>query len=182
MTSALPAWLHPTSSGPSTGAPPLQALLQSNELLSASSTGDYKQVVALLRAGADANTKCREQFNERPLHRAAAGGHVGVVQALLQSRAKVDAKGRDGMRPLHYSAACGHVNAVRALLGAGASVHDVTTSGQTALHVAASRGMVAAAVVLVQAGASMQVKDKAGITPLDVAAPEVRRAMLQAPL
>ena len=155
-------------------------LLQDKPLLHAARQGDYTTVVALLRCGADPDLKTADLWL-RPLHVAAAGGHVGVVQALAQSCAKLEARDRHGARPLHYAARSGSVNVIRTLLAAGACADSRTSSGDTPMHWAARCGMVAAAVALVQAGAPMEARNKEGKNVLDVTAPEVRRAMLRVP-
>lgn len=42
-----------------------------------------------------------------PLHLAANGGHLGVVETLLSSGCHVNAKTTDKLSPLHYAAARG---------------------------------------------------------------------------
>ncbi|KAL4426807.1 hypothetical protein ABPG77_006593 [Micractinium sp. CCAP 211/92] len=155
----------------------LPPLPQDKPLLYAARRGDYTTVVTLLRCGADTEAKTAG-LGLRPLHVAAAGGRVGVVQALVQSRAKLEARDSCGARPLHYAAQCGSVNVIRTLLAAGARVDCTSASGDTPAHWATRYGMAAAAVALVQAGAPMEARNKEGKTPLDVAAPEVRWAML----
>lgn len=56
-----------------------------------------------------------------PLHRAACGGHVGVVSLLLRAGALVNAR-RSGSTALQEAAYRGHASVVRLLLEAGADV------------------------------------------------------------
>jgi ankyrin repeat protein len=57
-----------------------------------------------------------------PLHRAAWGGHVGVVSLLLRAGAAVDAR-RSGSTALQEASFRGHAGVVRLLLEAGADVN-----------------------------------------------------------
>jgi ankyrin repeat protein len=71
------------------------------------------------------------------LHSAACGGHIDIVNKLLQSGAKVSARGQNGETPLHVAASAAHVEIVKALLEWGANVSYKTAQGDTPLHAAA---------------------------------------------
>lgn len=70
-----------------------------------------------------------------PLHCAAAGGHVDVVEALLARGVSVDNPDGAGFTALHTAAASGRISVVRALLKAGADVFT-RVGGSTALELA----------------------------------------------
>jgi len=73
-----------------------------------------------------------------PLWRAAACGHVAVVEALLRAHADPAPRRNDGRSPLHVAAAHGHLAVVQALLAVGVSSQDCDIGGNTPLHYAAT--------------------------------------------
>ncbi|CAE7486376.1 Kidins220, partial [Symbiodinium necroappetens] len=75
-----------------------------------------------------------------PLHFAAQGGHVEVIQALLRRGADVNRTSRAGVTALMGAARSGHLEATRVLLEAGAST-GVKANGKTAQQWAANQGL-----------------------------------------
>lgn len=83
-----------------------------------------RDVVALISAGADIDATSLQLVGETPLkisalQRAAAGGHVRAVRALLDRGAATGAAEAGAPTPLHVAAGAGHLEVVRALLEAG---------------------------------------------------------------
>lgn len=70
------------------------------------------------------------------LHYAATGGHVDVIQLLLDKHAYIDAASPNGSTPLMMAAMYGSVDSVRALLVAGADASIKNDLGLTALDFA----------------------------------------------
>jgi hypothetical protein len=64
---------------------------------------------------------------------AAQSGSLESVQALLQARAKVQARDEDCMRPLHFAAASGELTVLEALLEARADPEALDRNGQGVL-------------------------------------------------
>lgn len=88
-------------------------------LLTASASGDTKQVLLLLQQGHDAN----EHFplvGTRSLMLAAAYGHTETVKALLDAGADVNAEDVTGWTALHAGAFKGDASIVSLLLERGA--------------------------------------------------------------
>jgi ankyrin repeat protein len=81
---------------------------------------------------------------------AAAGGHIAVLQLLLERCATAD--GEDGAAALSAAVAGGHVGAARLLLDRGATADG--ESGTAALSAAAAGGHVEAARLLLDRGAT----------------------------
>ena len=71
--------------------------------------------------------------HQKPLHKAAVSGHLGVAEALLGARADLHAKDEDGETALREAAANGHLGVAEALLGAGADLRAKDKTGDTAL-------------------------------------------------
>ncbi|MBI5278050.1 MAG: ankyrin repeat domain-containing protein [Burkholderiales bacterium] len=74
-----------------------------------------------------------------PLHYAATGGHLKIMELLLEHHAFIDAQSPNGSTPLMMAAHYGTPEAVKLLLDAGADVHMKNHLGLTALD-AARRG------------------------------------------
>jgi len=94
-----------------------------------------KEVKALLASGIEANVTSGP-FEWTPLHEAAGLGKVDVMQTLLDSGAKVDARAIDGETPVHIAAQQGEAEAIQVLFDSGADLTAVNDDGETPLHVA----------------------------------------------
>ena len=70
------------------------------------------------------------QGQKTPLHYAATGGHVPVIEYLLDQSAYIDAESPNGTTPLMMAAKYGNASAVKILLEAGA---DPTVKNELAL-------------------------------------------------
>jgi cytohesin len=111
----------------------------------------------------DVNQK--DQIGNSPLHAAAYFGRVELIDALLSTGARADARNEDGVLPLHLAASEGHAEVVQRLLARTAVDAVVVDGGETALHVAAAAGQVRVVEVLLAAGADPEAKDRRGGTP-----------------
>merc|ERR1711924_319242 len=111
------------------------------KLISAAGWGNLSQVVSLLAY--DANVNARSSDGETPLHVAGILCADGVMEALLEARADVNARTNEGqgmaMTPLHWYVnmnTC-KVRHVRLLLEARADLSAETTEGQTPVDMVA---------------------------------------------
>jgi ankyrin repeat protein len=114
---------------------------------------NHKDIVELLlKAGADSNKKCNNDFG--PLHEACALGNRGdILKLLIEAGADVHSKDKNGLTPLFLAAGrCGPyaLYAVELLIKAGAHRHKA--SAQAALHHAALRGTAQVVKRLIRAG------------------------------
>lgn len=84
-----------------------------------------------------------------PLHYAATGGHLEIMQMLLDQHAFIDAQSPNGTTPLMMAAHYGTPEAVKLLLDAGADIRMRNELGLTAVDFAngANRRDVAALIV-----------------------------------
>ena len=71
-----------------------------------------------------------------PLHYAATGGHIAVIQLLLDQHAYIDAASPNGSTPLMMAARYGTSDAVKLLLDAGADAKLKNDLGLTAIDFA----------------------------------------------
>jgi hypothetical protein len=111
----------------------VNALTQHGEspLMLAALKGQIQLVQTLLERDADVN-----KTGWTPLHYAATGGHVAVMQVLFDHHAYLDARSPNGTTPLMMAAMYGSPAAVQWLLDAGADWQLENEQGMTALQFA----------------------------------------------
>jgi len=114
-----------------------------------------------------------------PLMQAATSDHLRVAQYLLDNKANVNVKIRNGDTPLTVAAMSGHKAMVELLLSHGADVNAEGGFGYTALLQAASRGFQAVAEVLLANKADVNAAKDDGETPLHLAAGSGRAKIVQ---
>lgn len=102
----------------------------SHQFRKAAANGDLQTVQTTLRQGPPPDW-------QHALHAAAFGGHLGVVQELLRSRASIDSQG--GIA-LHRAAETGHLSIVQELIKSRATTDLQDKSGRTAADVAKDAG------------------------------------------
>ena len=90
-----------------------------------------------------------------PLHYAASGGHVAVIEFLLESSAYIDAESPNGTTPLMMAAMYGSPEAVKVLIQAGADLTVKNQIGLSALDFAV-RGQRQNAKELIETGLQRQ--------------------------
>lgn len=78
-----------------------------------------------------------DQYGWTPLHHAASGNCVEIINLLIDNGAAVNAADQDTFTPLHRAALHGCAEAAKILIEKGASVHQTTKGGYTPLHWAA---------------------------------------------
>jgi len=115
-------------------------------------TGSVDCVQHLLSAGA--KTFVQSANGDAPLAVATAQGHLGVVSALLDSRAWVDQFNEKGMTALHVACAKGHVELVARLMAANASSSLPAMDVGTPVDLAIALGRVDCLRVLIDHGAT----------------------------
>eukprot|EP00752_Nemacystus_decipiens_P008431 g7535.t1 len=144
----------------------------------AAESGFKGMVSALLAAGAHKDV--RDNVFDSPLMKAAAAGHVAVVQTLLAAVADVELRAPFDT-PLNVAVRHGHVEVLKALLEHGADVHAAEDSqSSTALHLAAIFDQAGAIDVLVEAGADIERNISGRRTPFSCAAERSKCGSMQA--
>ena len=152
--------------------------------------GSAPIIDALLKAGADPNTKNPE--GETPLMAAARSGKMDAAKRLLDAGADVNAKeGWGGQSALMWAAAQSQAEMIKFLASRGADVNahgvihqwerkviteprpkDMNKGGFTPLLYAAREGCVECARNLIAAGADPDLDDPDRVTPLNHGADE----------
>jgi hypothetical protein len=94
----------------------------------------------------------------------------GVVQAVVEAGASIEAENPFGYRPLHHAALFGQVSFLQAILDQKPDVTARTSLDQTALHLAALHGNIAIMPALMLAGVPKDAVDQNGKTAMDVMA------------
>ena len=64
-------------------------------------------------------------MNFTPLHRAAANGHLSVVEYLVNQEADINAKDRYEKTPLHLASSNGHLSVVEYLVNQEADINAI---------------------------------------------------------
>ncbi|XP_028311632.1 ankyrin repeat domain-containing protein 49 [Gouania willdenowi] len=119
---------------------------------------------------------CCDEDGYTPLHRAAYGGHVEVVSALLANKSRVNACTIDGWTPLHSACRWSRVSVASCLLQHGAKLNVQTNGGLTPLHLAAAyssssktESVQTLELLLSQRHLTPGLRSNSGETPADVA-------------
>jgi ankyrin repeat protein len=105
----------------------------------------------LLDRGADVDARGRGWMTGTPLHSAASGRHVDVVEILLAAGADPNARQSGGWTPLHSGAHNGDVATVALMITAGADLEAVNDDGASVLALARESGD-AATLAVIRAG------------------------------
>lgn len=140
----------------------------------AASSGNVDAVRAALAQGADPNTPLPPDDTSRggmtPLMLACFEGSPDAVKALVDAKARTEARTSDGRTALIYASGWGNAQKVQVLLDAGATVDARASDGMTALMFAAARGEVDSVRALVAAGARVDERNRWRQTALMAAA------------
>uniref|UniRef100_UPI0002B8EC9F ankyrin repeat and SOCS box protein 10-like n=1 Tax=Ciona intestinalis TaxID=7719 RepID=UPI0002B8EC9F len=131
----------------------------------------------LLDAGAVVDSKNEDE--QTPLHLAADGGKLRIIQELVgRKREIVHDDDENGNTALHLAALSGRVQCVRELVRLGASIEARNAKQWTPLDCCASAGMYKSATVLLEADSPVDPKDKRKITPLHLACQQGHQVMV----
>lgn len=134
---------------------------------------NYVDVVdALLAAGVDVNIRSEKQ-KLTPLISAACCGSLEAVEALLKSKADINAQSSTGNTALMLAIDRGKIDVALTLIKSGANLEIKGQKGWTALHNAASggdKGYKEVAEALIKHNASVDALSETLLTPLHEAA------------
>jgi ankyrin repeat protein len=139
-----------------------------NAILEGTSHPEAAELVRML-VNAGANPNSADLIGETPLMQAAFCGDVETVSFLLQNRADITARNKDGADALQYALSTGEasLDVVRELIRAGADVNSKDHDGTTPLIQATLSALPGAVQELLAAGADPSMTDNRGYTALD---------------
>ena len=108
--------------------------------------GKIERTKAMLRAGADPNT--RDMNGWTPLMHAADRGRVSLISVLLDARANLDIRAADGTTALFVAVTGAREKIAEMLIDAGADISIAGPNSKTPLEVARLRGIESTAALL----------------------------------
>jgi ankyrin repeat protein len=148
----------------------MSGLAQSQDVFDLLRKGDVAAVKALIEKSPGL-IEASDGDGDTPLHYAAYGGNVELINYLVDKGAKLELQDAQRKTPLHLAAMGNRRDAVSALLKRGAVLETRDDYQRTALILCArERGQAATGRVLIEAGADVNAVDKFGSTALELAA------------
>ena len=116
--------------------------------------------------------------NARPLHTAAASGHIEITRSLIEHGAAIDGVDDQLRTPLHFAARNGQTQVIEVLVHSSANVNAVDVRLQSPCMLAALFGFLEATQALIEGGADLSIRDVWSRTTLYYAAEYERRDIL----
>lgn len=123
---------------------------------------------SVIKTGVDVNAKDGQDKTAMhhaatPLHAAAINSNVVMVKTLIENKASVNERDRDGYTPLHLAAMHANDDLINHLIKNKADLNAQDKFGLTPLHWALKSGNVGAVKILLeQPGINLDVQDKKG--------------------
>ncbi len=131
----------------------------------AAKEGDLAKVKALLEKNTDL-INAKNENGQTPLHIAASGGQLAVVEFLISQGADINLRQNNGATALHFACFGGHRDVVEWLIDNGADVNSKDNNGLTPLRVAVFRSNKEMIALLIEKGAALNAREENGATPL----------------
>lgn len=141
-----------------------QLSLPDTEFLEDVKNGRRDNVARSLVRGQSANTS--DSQGRTAMIVAAVGGHIDIIELLVENKGNIRLKDRQGQSPMYWAAGSGHPEVVEMLIKLGAPVNDPNRQGTTPLMVAARRGYEEIVRMLLAAKADVNATDHTGRTAL----------------
>ena len=102
------------------------------------------------------------------LLKASWGGHVDLIQGLLERKADIHARNADGWDSVMCAAALGHLSALTLLMNSGGSMTTTDNGGRNALMIAARYDRLSCALFLLSRGCDLRLVNNHGRSALDL--------------
>ena len=136
-------------------------------LLHAAAFGDFASVNKLLKQGANPNARANDRTGRSAVILAAAAGHVDIVEALLESEAKVDERDKTGHTALNWAAMRRRTQVAEILLNKGGDINTQNNNGVSPVHYAIGTRNIPMLKLLVANNANLEVEGSENkMTPL----------------
>ncbi len=117
--------------------------------------GHKELAEALLKQGAQVDSRSTNTMQNTPLHAATAGRQVELMKILLEHGANPDAMQEGGWTALHAAAQTGDRSMIEVLLANGASINVRAANNQAPLDLPLLKGHHEVAALLEQLGAKL---------------------------
>ncbi|XP_052767081.1 ankycorbin-like isoform X3 [Mya arenaria] len=137
-------------------------------LLWAACSGNAESCKLLLKAGADINSRDRDQLTA--LHCAASRGHHQCIEVLRKAGADVNLEDSNKCTPLFYAITLGNLQCTKALIAAKADVNHIDERGRNPVHCAAIKGCADTVKLLEKEKSDLWHQNKKGDYPVHEAA------------
>ncbi|PNF23134.1 hypothetical protein B7P43_G06700 [Cryptotermes secundus] len=132
----------------------------------ATAYGNLQSLKIMETYGAKLSVRTNDNCGYQPIHLAAGGGHVTLVEWFLDNGIAVDCPNNFGFTPLHLAAVKGQTETANFLLKRGAQVNMyINSEHSTFLHVAASSGNLSIMQTVLDLGADVEAQDCYKYTP-----------------
>ncbi len=115
----------------------------------------------------------RDETGRSPLHWAARGTDIEVLEYLVEKGADLNFPDNNGTAPLHSLASRGNAEGIKILLNKGADIEIKAPNESTPLHFAVLGRRAEIVRLLLKCGAKLESRDEQGRTPLVIAAREM---------
>jgi ankyrin repeat protein len=139
----------------------------STPFLEALKSGHTDTMWLMLNCNPDVNVHdSKDHWYGTPLHHAAGGGYLKLVQKLLELNAEVNRRNGHNSTPLLIASQFGYTDVVRVLLDHSADVYAYDNDGDTSLHVSAGYGHLEITQILLERRAEVNFQNNNGSTPL----------------
>lgn len=153
-------------------------------LVFAVKAANQAMVDLLIAEGASVDFQTATKAGNTPLHFCARYGNPAIMQTLLDHRAKVDGRSRDGQTALYAATQGGNIDNVKFLLSRGADTNLVGFTNDlghtfTPLSSAAFKGHVELVKLLLEKGAPIESVNNRGWTALMFAAQSPHSKMVK---
>jgi len=136
------------------------------------SMGNADAVQKACAAGADINKAC-EHTGWLPIHGAASGGNLEVLNLLVEKKADVSGMTNRQMQPIHLAAKEGDVPMLQRLVELGADMEAKSSTKKRPIHYACESAHIDVSRFLIESGCDPLTPDRTNCSPYDY----VRTAM-----
>ncbi|KAI0218250.1 Ankyrin repeat domain-containing protein 42 [Lamellibrachia satsuma] len=141
--------------------------------------GDFRELEAMVKAGASVNEVDSTKDKFTPIHWACHKGALECLHWLLWHGTDMTVATPKGWTPAHIAAIKGHDACLQALANNGANLNAKDVRGATPAHMAAAHGHSFTLQSILRNGVEVDMADKNGWTPLHCAAFHGRLGCLQ---
>lgn len=144
-------------------------------LMIACYNGHLAAVNWLLKQGCQSDMKHSNDLGFTALHYAAKNGHSAIARVLLDHKADIDYRDKEGKTPLTVAVINGELSVASSLVEQGAQVDVADCNGMTALHHASAGASSRCIQFLLKEGANLNALDKNGNSVLHSAVSMVKK-------